>query len=323
MGSENPPPSRIVITDPTELLGIVPYLLGFHPHDSVVLLAMNGERIEFSLRVDLDHPIADTLASVAEVTDFVEIDSMVVIGYGPDTARPSIEALIAVLTGYGLRITQALLVGDGRFRCLLCSDCLPPDGQPVDVSATAAAAQATVHGIVALPSRADVERLAAPVTGDEAEAMLNALGAALDWVLQRPGEAAERDVIDTALARAEGGRALADEQVARLSLLLQFLRWRDYVWLRTDDQPWQLDLWLDVTRRCKPDLAAAPASLAAWCAYRRGDGILARTSLRRALHTHPGYTMAELVATAVDSFLPPSHFDPWPPADHDGTPAFE
>ncbi|MFL6181977.1 MAG: DUF4192 family protein, partial [Actinomycetes bacterium] len=42
---------------PADIVQLVPYLLGFHPNDSVVLIAMRGRRIVVSVRNDLDAPI--------------------------------------------------------------------------------------------------------------------------------------------------------------------------------------------------------------------------------------------------------------------------
>ena len=38
------PADRVRLSGPTDLIAIVPYLLGFHPSDSLVILAVRGKR---------------------------------------------------------------------------------------------------------------------------------------------------------------------------------------------------------------------------------------------------------------------------------------
>jgi hypothetical protein len=40
-----PPAGSIRLTDPSELIAAVPHLLGFHPHDSVVILTLQGKSL--------------------------------------------------------------------------------------------------------------------------------------------------------------------------------------------------------------------------------------------------------------------------------------
>jgi hypothetical protein len=71
-------------------------------------------------------------------------------------------------------------------------------------------------------------------------------------------------------------------------------------------------LWTDVTQRADPALAAAPASLLAFAAWRAGDGVLAGLALERALQADPGYPMAHLLLRGLRQGVPPSTFAGWP-----------
>ena len=51
-----PTAGSIRLSDPSELIAAVPHLLGFHPHDSVVLLALHGRNLGLTLRTDLVAP---------------------------------------------------------------------------------------------------------------------------------------------------------------------------------------------------------------------------------------------------------------------------
>jgi hypothetical protein len=65
-------------------------------------------------------------------------------------------------------------------------------------------------------------------------------------------------------------------------------------------------LWTDVLRAAATDFAPAPASLLAFTAWQAGNGALAAMAVDRALTADPGYSMAHLLASAIEAALPPS-----------------
>ena len=70
--------------------------------------------------------------------------------------------------------------------------------------------------------------------------------------------------------------------------------------------------WTDVVRRAPLDYAAPPAALLAFSAWMAGEGALAWCALDRCRESDPGYTMAALIATALQAAMPPSA---WKPVD--------
>src|SRR5262245_30004287 len=44
---------RVTLRTPTDVLAAVPYLLGFHPGESVVIIGLHGARLAFNVRADL------------------------------------------------------------------------------------------------------------------------------------------------------------------------------------------------------------------------------------------------------------------------------
>ena len=58
-------PSQLAVRSPADLIAAVPYLLGFHPADSVVAVALRGRQIIFAARADLPEPGADPVAPAA------------------------------------------------------------------------------------------------------------------------------------------------------------------------------------------------------------------------------------------------------------------
>ncbi|MGB8198585.1 MAG: DUF4192 domain-containing protein, partial [Pseudonocardiaceae bacterium] len=112
-----PTAGRIRLSDPSELIAAVPHLVGFHPHDSVVLLALHGRRLGLTLRADLvDNDQAPLLAEQLLVPIARQRPTgvaLVVIGgdltpNGDPPYRALVDALESVLTGAELPVVHAV-----------------------------------------------------------------------------------------------------------------------------------------------------------------------------------------------------------------------
>jgi hypothetical protein len=96
--------STLKVRSLAEFLAAVPYVLGFHPADSVVIVALRGTRIAFAARHDLpglgtDPDAArEQAARTAEIVVRQDAERAIVIGYGePARVTPAV-----------LRATEAL-----------------------------------------------------------------------------------------------------------------------------------------------------------------------------------------------------------------------
>jgi hypothetical protein len=340
-------PIRLSVRSTVDLLAIVPYLLGFHPTESLVVVAMRRGQMVFAARADLPGSRASAAArtaladQLARVVTRQGVQTASVIGYGrPDRVTAAVPAVCDALSRRGVEILDALRVTAGRYWSLLCADrgCCPPDGTAFDVSTSALTAEAVFAGQVVLPDRIALTRQVAPAGGPTRDSMRQATERATDRLatlvvtmpadtdaaaagsagagpagggraaVLRAGKAAVRE----ALARAEAGGQLTDDEVAWLTLLLSHRPVRDFAWERTTPDEWQIALWTDVLHRAEPDLAPAPASLLAFAAWRSGFGALASVALERALGADPAYPMALLLDDMLRSGTPPSVVDGWP-----------
>ncbi|MGC5011692.1 DUF4192 domain-containing protein [Streptosporangium sp. DT93] len=333
----SPSPPRLLLGSTEDVLGAVPYLLGFHPDESLVVIGLTGgpatSRLHLTVRWDL--PLAaDGLGRILPLFEKEGVTEVVVVGYGPGPlVTPAVDAAVAHVRGGGLTVVDALRVEQGRYWSYACSrsDCCPADGTPYERQAGAVAAEATLQGLVALPDRQTLERSLDPVTGPGRAAMREATvrvtretrdrltgcrdadGFAAEFVAD--GMARVREAI---AVYASGGR-LGDDQAARLGLDLAVIRIRDEAWalITDDDHDTHLRLWHDLTRRLEPRFVPPVASLLGLVAWRGGDSALAGVALGRAYEADPGYSMANLLLHAIRSLVPPHALNDRMPSPED------
>jgi hypothetical protein len=282
----------------SDVLGLLPYLLGYHPTDSVVALYTDADRrMQAGARADLSTPTAQIISHLSELAANLQADTVMLVGYGPRSARNTIIDIATALAATA-RVVRPLMVADGQRFCLEPGcDCPAVDGVAFDPTASRIAAQSAMHGLVALPSRADL--LALVGSDRAAQANTQAAMPAPDQVVPAGGRAL-RSLMD----QAKGGERLTDGQVAHLAIILTARPIRDAAWLATTDHMWQRDLWLDVTRRVPGAYVTAPATLAAWCTWLRGEETLALAATSRALKVDPKHTLALLIVAGIRARIP-------------------
>ncbi|MEV4845805.1 DUF4192 domain-containing protein [Micromonospora matsumotoense] len=328
---------RLTVRSPADLITAVPYLIGFHPTDSIVVVAMRGRRIVFAARADLPEPGADPTLPARHLGDVIgrqDAESTTVIGFGPpERVTPTVDAVRSALVAIGLPVLDALRVTDRRYWSYLCEapDCCPPDGTPYDPDVSQVAAAAVYAGQVALPDRAALTAQVAPAEGIDRVALRRAGDRAERRLLQQleaapaTDEFGERTIRKSGVAavrqaqrRHRRGERLTDDEVAWLTLLLTHLPVRDHAWERTDGREEDITFWSEVLRRTEEELVPAPSCLLAFAAWRAGQGALAAVALERALTTRPDYTLALLLDDLLRRGVPPSDLDGWPAVTEPG-----
>ncbi len=328
------PSCTLKINSPAELVAAVPYLLGFHPSDSVTVVAFRRGRVLFAGRHDLppsDSAEEDAQAAAAHLAAVVareDADAAVVIGYGEAIrVTPAVLRAAEALRRSAVPVFEVLRVTGGRFWSYLCNgdDGCPEDGSLCPPEHSAIAAAATYAGHVALPDREALVAQVAPVEGAQRAAMAAATARArarlsaladrdagrLDRLLRRSGRAAVRD----AERRYRSGGRLSDDEVAWLGVALADVAVRDYAWERIGLDQWQLTLWTDVLRRVEAAYVPAPASLLGFAAWRGGVGALAWAAVERALAQDPAYGMAQTLREILTYAVSPAMVDGWPDVD--------
>ena len=298
----------------------------------VLAVAPPRDRVKLGFRYDLPDPpdaaaAADIAAHAVSVLARQRITAAIVAGYGPGRlVTPVTDALRAAAAQARVTLREVLRAEDGRYWSYLCidPDCCPADGVPYDDLSHPAATALSAAGLTARPDRESLARTLAPVTGAAAESMRGATARALDRVsslivAQRAGGRGGdilQPVISAGLSAVQemitryrdGGQLASDDEAAWLSVALADLRVRDDAWARMEPehQAAHQRLWTDLARRACPEYRPAPAALLAFTAWQAGHGTLANIAVERALDADPAYSMALLIADAVESGLPPS-----------------
>ncbi|WP_430784843.1 DUF4192 domain-containing protein [Actinoplanes sp. G11-F43] len=302
----------LVVRNPAELIAALPFLMGYHPRDSVALVGMRGRDLDFGACFDLPPPGGDEreirrgVRETAETVRRQHPGGLMIIGYGAaQRVTPVVLCLVEALHGADIRVDEVLRVDGGRWWSYLCTDpgCCSPDGQPCLPADSVIAAEATYLGQVALPDRAAMVAQVAAVDGPARAAMVAATerarrrfgelvreteGRTVGKRIRQAGRAAIREVE----RRYRSGAALGDDEVAWLGVMLTDRAVEDYALDRLDGTEWRVRLWTDVVRRVEPVYVPAPACLLGFSAWRLGRGALARVAADRALAVDPGHDLA-------------------------------
>ena len=324
---------RVRVSGPTDMLAVVPHLLGFHPQLSFVVIGAGGprQRLEIGFRYNLpDPPGAEAAAEIADHAVAVLAQrgttTVIAIGYGPGRlVTPVADAFAAAARRRRLHLRELLRVENSRYWSYLCANpaCCPADGTVFDYPSHPAAAAMTVAGLAAYPDRDAVAATLAPLTGAAARSMDQAIERAcaraqalMDRARRKgPGNPlrlaisqGRRAVRDAIGVYRGGGRITDEDTFAWLAVSLIHLAVRDDAWARMIPEHRQahLALWADIVRRADGPWVPAPASLLAFTAWQAGDGTLANIALDRALAADPGYSMALLLRDVLAAGVPPS-----------------
>lgn len=305
--------TRLRVRDPTDLLAVVPFLLGFRPEESVVTVLVRGGRVTLTARVDLPAPAeASRLGrELAALADRQQTDELVLIAYSA-RSEPAQAVLDRLAESLGERVSDAVYVDGHRWWSLLCTEsCCPSEGRPYVIESHPLAAEAVLAG---LPVRATRAELQASLDGpDPAEhPRLERRGQALLAELGQLTPVAAAELMETTVRTAVLGAVDLDETGRlRLSVLATNLRLRDRAWALIDrdavDQ--HLRLWSAVVQSAPPSLAPAPLCLLGLAGWIGGDGALLNCCAERVAALDPGYSLGGLLADISARAVPPTLWD--------------
>lgn len=313
------------LTEPADLITALPYLLGFHPRESLVVVALrpgSPPTVGLVLRSDLpppggEHELAQQLCAPLLARGTVAV-LIVVIG-GPPHPSPVMVALRTALEAAEVVVAHALWA-ESTAQGARWADLDEPGvgGVLADPTSSDLAAAATVAGVVAFATREDLARIVAPEADEILRRRAELIDAAVAAAEPDRGAASRAvrlqqvELLRAAVvAAADGQLPTTDDEVVRLAVALSdpvvrdsCLRWSTGEYATASERLWQV-----LTRMTPPPEAANPAALAALGAYLRGDGALAGIALARAEQAWPGHTLSTLLAQVISTAIPPRRLE--------------
>lgn len=181
---------QVTLRSPAELADALPFLMGFHPSDSVVLVALHGEEGRFGGRLRLGIPGSPPeWAPVSEQLAACLVEGSERRGSRPDGivaflcqdpengdtgrgVRDRLQPFAQLIrTGFGrldIPVHEVLCISDGRFWSYCCPDtrCCPPEGTPLALPGTSVMAAASAYaGIQVRGSLREMEARLEPWRG--------------------------------------------------------------------------------------------------------------------------------------------------------------
>jgi hypothetical protein len=298
---------KLRVTGPAELLAAVPYLIGFHPAESLVLVGIEGARVVVTARLDLCDAtdirgfIDDTLLTLRNGGA-----SLVLAAIYDDSAKPEprlLDELVLATSLADCELLDILYIADQRWWSLICEDesCCPTQGRPLAESRVAA--EATFAGLTALPDRSTLSATLRP--DRERDALLPKLRCAptvedVDVLVAEIAAAHDR------LRDSATRTALSSEELVRFGAALRDIAVRDRMWVYVDTQDQRSELlWRELARRLPPPYDVAPMFLLGWSAFRSGNGALANIACEFCLLSDPDYGAANLLLSALSRGVDP------------------
>jgi len=308
------------LTTPKDLIAAVPFLIGFNPTDSIVLLSLNSDAIAMAIRIDFPDQIgADELRLLTSHLSRDGADSVIAIFYSTEIGQSQNEIMsevLAAITDFGLSLREVITVEKDRYRSLICEDlsCCPSQGSqlPELIDSRIAAEQVAQGRPIPYATLEQLVDSISPLDSDEE--LLELIGSVelIDYekdpiAFQRQGASA----VDEFMEEFKSHGLVRDKALISLILVrLKDLQVRDYALGSVSAE--SLDIYFTAWRwllRIAPKGYIAPvANLFAAVAYERGDGALAQRALDRSDCDDQSYAMSKLLRQVFNSGWAPNSF---------------
>lgn len=337
------PMPRIKLTSPADLVETVPYLVGFPPQRSIVLICVRDGLLRLTMRADLPATRHASEAAAWLTRHAKKADAQfVLVACYPEGERERKAAATVVrrlrreLRSQNVHVKEAVRVEDGRWWSYLCErpTCCPPDGTPVRERPGPAVAAAVLAGMNLLPGRDALYERLAPVDAATLDAVKEAAEEAIGVLVYEVDKALGEDgtIDDDRRTRlvsdwrakelafmtglldrygADGGgssRPLEPAEAGRALFGLFDLKLRDSCalwWQDRESTHRAVGLWTDLVRHAPLELVPPAATLLAASAWLTGEGAFANVALELALKADPEYSLAQLLETGIQGGVTP------------------
>ena len=292
---------------PEDILAAVPVLLGFRPHESLVMLTFGPA--SFHARLDLPPPTEDALAGAVESLLAPSrrhgVDRVLFVVYSDDAALAArlAAALVPAFVADGIGVVGVVRAHHGQWcRVPIRAGVGESPPQPYDDTHHPFSAQAVFEGRVTLSSREELRDTVAP------DVERRGRWAPLVEALPDPGPA------DVARANAlvagwvESGADPDDAGAAAVLRAVPRVDVRDtalYAVTR-DTVRDHLRVWVSLLRGAPDAQVPDTAAVTAFCAWQAGQGALAWCALDRCFEVDPEHRLGICLAECLVRAVPPS-----------------
>jgi hypothetical protein len=325
-------PEVIKLRGPGDTIGSVPYLLGFHPTDSVVVIATDPvtRHMVAAARMDLPEPgyedaVATRLAGALAGRSPLGLTLVIIAPAGalPDPASPTsrdsvdlprqafVDQIEAMFSALGCTVEQALWAAASTAGAAWRDYHDPRHAGAVpDLTISPVAAHSVLAGLVTYANREEMAALFAPDHDDVLARRAMLLAACKTG---GTGHRADRyrgyHGVERAVREARQGRLpTRDEDIIRLAVALGD-HWIRDACLRHTHSEFSVaaeQLWLHLVRAIPGPDRAEPAVLLAVTSYLRGDAVASGMALNCALTANPRHRLGMLMTDVVECGMPPA-----------------
>ena len=310
------------LTSAHDLITAVPFLIGFHPTNSLVLIAVKDGAIGLAMRIDLpSHIDSDEIDLLAHHFIRDQAQAALLVAYMPQERSDGDSLLISLGAGLirnGIEIQESLLITGGRYRSIICRDgtCCPAAGKALpSIEDSAIAAEHVVAGIP-MPY-GDISELIDSISADSQSL-------STEWISDVSGYLVDEDSPEIVPLRRDGveamlllldefriGRGPTDQRlVARVIGRMSDVQVRDYAMgvHQEDNYDLYFAMWRELLRLSPVGSVAPIACIVAAMAYENGDGALAQRALDRAISDNASYPLAALLRRVFNAGWPAQSF---------------
>jgi Domain of unknown function (DUF4192) len=315
------PQTKLRLTTPPEVLAAVPYLLGFTPERSAVVLCMHGKQLGLTMRADLDMPAYELRGMLQDRIRADGADTALLVLFDPEPGaegtRPGAQlakSLIRTFRQDGILVRDALGVRERRYWSYLCRDvvCCPAQGREIPDAGqeehTRIAATFVGIGSAPLTSRAALDATLDGVRGPMAVKVMAGLSDALRTPWPHPIDHWWNLVERYTDVPPRPGSGLPLREATRLIVSLRDVMVRDEIisWTGGAALTGILTLLKELTPLALPPYDTQLLTTLAWAAYSEGDGALAAMALERVLDADPEHHLAQLLWAALEGGIEPA-----------------
>lgn len=311
------------INGPVDLLAAVPYLLGFHPTESLVLVGLTDGALVVTARLNLadatDNNVGSAIAAMVRGGSTELIGAIFTASTTDGEGLPHrqlVKLLEALVEAAGARLLDCLVVVDKLWWSYLCTDphCCDPGGKPLPDAPTAVEAEAVYRGMTAAPTRDSlIERFTPNADRDQLRPLLVRTEQRVQRIetrgllpLHTLVVLAKVTKFADAAAGATGRSFAADDDVAMIGAALRLRLVRASVCFAIERQELRAgELWLDLARRLPGPYDAAPLTMYGWTCWHQGNGTLAGMAAERAVAADCTYEPAQWLLSAIAAAINP------------------